>query len=330
MEGRHDAGDAPGAATAAPAGGRAPGPTAGAAPAPASAPAPGPGVATRPLVGHLLRRCHQVHNVLWAQEVGGVLTSPQFSVLSALAGAEEGLDQHALGALAGLDRSTTAGVVRRLQAQGWLRRDRDPRDGRRQVITITTASRVALSGLAGAVGRVQERFLAPLTAAERGWFTDRLALLADPTRADPDRRPGHLVRRAQQRHAALWAEELGGVLTGPQFAVLDVLRRDGAQGQGPLAEASAVDRSSASDVLARLEARGWTRRTPDPADRRTRRVALTPAGEDLLREVGPGVLRVQRRILEPVDAADRDRLEGLLATVSEGVRVTLAHGTGGQ
>jgi DNA-binding MarR family transcriptional regulator len=281
-------------------------------------------------VGHLLRRCHQVHNVLWTEEVGATLTPSQYSLLVTLTAADDGLDQNTIGVRAGLDRSTTAGIVRRLREQGWIRQARDPRDGRRQVITLTAPSGAALAGLASPVARVQSRFLEPLARAERDWFGARLALVADAGPSGGDRRPGHLIRLAQQRHTVLWSEELGGQLTGPQFAVLDVLRRTGEMTQGALAGASAVDRSSASDVLARLEARGWTERTADPFDRRTRRVALTTAGQELLASVRRSVQRVQERILAPVPEGERGRLVTLLGLVSEGVRSPLAPGTGPQ
>lgn len=287
---------------------------------------PGPGA----LVGHLLRRCHQVHNVLWSEEVGGALTPSQYSLLGSLAVAGTGLDQNTIGTRAGLDRSTTAGIVRRLKDQGWLRQDRDPRDGRRQVITLAAPSGAALAGLAPHVARVQSRFLEPLDPAERDWFVAHLAQVAAVDPAGPDRRPGHLIRLAQQRHSVLWSEELGGLLTGPQFAVLDVLRQAGGMGQGALAEASAVDRSSASDVLGRLEERGWTERSPDPLDRRTRRVALTPAGRELLDRVHRPVRRVQERILAPVPEEDRSRLVDLLGAVAGAAPTSLAPGTGPQ
>lgn len=274
------------------------------------------------LVGHVLRRCHQVHHAVWTEEVGDVLTSPQYSVLHSLSTArEEGrgpLDQNALGQLAGLDRSTVAGVVARLEAQGWLRRERDHRDARRRVVELPTPSILALGGLAPAVRSVQERMLAAVPATERDWFRDRLALLAPATVAASDHRPGHLIRLAQQRHTALWAEELGAALTGPQFAVLRVLATAGPLAQAAVAELAALDRSSASEVLSRLEVRGWIQRRPGAGDRRSRTVSLAEDGLAFMESVEAGVERVQHRILEPVPPRDRDRLVELLAVVARG------------
>lgn len=274
------------------------------------------------LIGHVLRRCHQLHHAVWAEEVGGILTSPQYSVVHSVAAAQaQGgrlLDQQAVGLAAGLDRSTVAGVIRRLEQQGWLRRERDPRDARRQVIGLPAPSGMALLGLAPAVLAVQERILARVPAGAREWLIDTTAHLAPTAAAAQDRRPGHLIRLAQQRHTALWTEELGVLLTGPQFAVLRVLAAEGSSHQSVVAERAALDRSSASEVLRRLEARGWTGRRPEPGDRRVRLVSLTDAGRGVLDSVAGGVERIQQRILEPVPPADRRRLVEVLAVVAQG------------
>ncbi|MEW1979821.1 MarR family transcriptional regulator [Citricoccus sp. NPDC079358] len=297
------------------------------------------------LVGHQLRRCHQVHHALWADAVGGLLTSPQYSVLFTVAAAEEPLDQLSVGRAAGLDRTTVAGVIRRLEGQGWLRRERDPTDARRHVITLPVPAAVALEGLTPAVRTVQERLMAPLSAGDRDWLRGRLVDLAGQPDAagtagapgapgvrptEGDRRPGHLIRLAQQRHTVLWADELGGLITGPQFAVLLALATSGPAGQGTVGGLAALDRSSASDVLRRLEARGWTARSPDPDDRRSRLVSLTAAGRSLVGELWPAVERVQERILEPVSAPERGRVVEVLAAVGSPRPAALAPRCGGQ
>ncbi|WP_313816414.1 MarR family transcriptional regulator [Citricoccus sp.] len=296
------------------------------------------------LVGHQLRRCHQVHNALWADAVGGLLTSPQYSVLFTVAAAGQPLDQLSVGRAAGLDRTTVAGVIRRLEEQGWLRRERDAADGRRHLITLPVPAGVALEGLAPAVRTVQERLMAPLSALDRAWLGGRLVDLSGHhdaagtaggsgtpgVRQAEDRRPGHLIRLAQQRHTVLWADEVGGIITGPQFAVLLALATSGPTGQGTVGGLAALDRSSASDVLRRLEDRGWTARNPDPDDRRSRLVSLTAAGRSLVGELWPAVERVQERILEPVPGSERGRVVEGLAAVGSPHPAALAPRRGGQ
>jgi DNA-binding MarR family transcriptional regulator len=96
--------------------------------------------------GHLLRRALQAMNLLWDEEVSRTITSPQFAALNALY-SEPSLDQRTLGERISLDRSTVAEVVGRLGARNLIRTERDPGDGRRKVITLTTRGRHVLQQL---------------------------------------------------------------------------------------------------------------------------------------------------------------------------------------
>ncbi|MDT7706985.1 MAG: hypothetical protein QOG20_2592 [Pseudonocardiales bacterium] len=58
-------------------------------------------------------------------------------------------------------------------------------------------------------------------------------------------------------------------------------------------------RRTEDQPLDRLEARGPLRRTPDPADRRNRVVALTDAGRDLLGECRACVRALEEELLGP-------------------------------
>src|SRR2546423_4063485 len=66
------------------------------------------------------------------------------------------------------------------------------------------------------------------------------------------------------------------------YVVLATLGRGPASTQSELAAASGRDKTRLIPILDRLEARGLLRRTPDPADRRNRVVALTATGRELL------------------------------------------------
>lgn len=68
-------------------------------------------------------------------------------------------------------------------------------------------------------------------------------------------------------------------------AVLGLLERHGEMRLGRLAELLAVDMSVTSRHVAHTAGRGWVVRSPDPADKRSRIVRLTPAGQVLLDEL---------------------------------------------
>ena len=54
---------------------------------------------------------------------------------------------------------------------------------------------------------------------------------------------------------------------------------------GELAARMGCDPSSTTGIVDRMEAKGLLRRVPDPADRRTKRVEMTPAGKKLRQQL---------------------------------------------
>ena len=126
-------------------------------------------------------------------------------------------------------------------------------------------------------------------------------------------KPGHLIRRSQQIAVAIFMEECADRdITPIQYAVLSVLAARPGIDQSTLAGLAALDRSTLGDVVARLARRGLLRRTPDPQDRRSRVLTLTPAGSRLLSDIEVPVRRAQRRMLAPLGAAERKLLISLL------------------
>ncbi|MGW1911979.1 MarR family winged helix-turn-helix transcriptional regulator [Streptomyces sp. NPDC002076] len=72
---------------------------------------------------------------------------------------------------------------------------------------------------------------------------------------------------------------------GGSAAVLTLLGRHGDMRMSKLAELLAVDMSVTSRHVAHVAARGWIERHPDPADKRSRILRLTPAGLEELHEL---------------------------------------------
>ncbi|KUN81698.1 MarR family winged helix-turn-helix transcriptional regulator [Streptomyces griseoruber] len=68
-------------------------------------------------------------------------------------------------------------------------------------------------------------------------------------------------------------------------AVLTLLGRHGDMRMSNLSELLAVDMSVTSRHVAHLAERGWIDRSPDPADRRSRILHLTPEGRTVLAEL---------------------------------------------
>lgn len=130
---------------------------------------------------------------------------------------------------------------------------------------------------------------------------------------DLSRHPGHLIRRAQQAHSVLWAAEVSTTITSPQFAVLNALLREPGLDQRTLGERAALDRSTLSEIVARLTARDLLTSTRDDGDGRRRRVRLTARGEREVQRLIPRTHRMTARLVSALDVAERDELLRLLA-----------------
>ncbi|WP_030378691.1 MULTISPECIES: MarR family winged helix-turn-helix transcriptional regulator [unclassified Streptomyces] len=128
--------------------------------------------------GHLARRLQQAHYLLWNTMVSEEITSPQFAVLNALV-AEPGLDQRTVGERVGLDRSTIAEVISRLSRRGLLDKVRDPRDGRRFLLDLTEEGVRVHRRLTVRTARMNQVFLAPLTAGEQEQFFALIGKVSD-------------------------------------------------------------------------------------------------------------------------------------------------------
>lgn len=129
--------------------------------------------------------------------------------------------------------------------------------------------------------------------------------------------PGHLIRRLHQTATALFAEECGGELTAVQYAALVAIKAHPRIDATRLSRAIYFDRSTIGDVLDRLETRGWVVRRATRDDRRIKRVTLSSAGRDILRQVQPGIRRVQERLLAPLSSREAAALVRLLAKTAE-------------
>ncbi|MEU4782049.1 MarR family winged helix-turn-helix transcriptional regulator [Micromonospora sp. NPDC023633] len=75
--------------------------------------------------------------------------------------------QAELGRRCRMDRSDVVAAVTELSAEGFVERNADPVDRRRNIVTITSAGTRQLRRLDRALDDVQDELLAPLSAAER-------------------------------------------------------------------------------------------------------------------------------------------------------------------
>jgi DNA-binding MarR family transcriptional regulator len=119
-------------------------------------------------------------------------------------------------------------------------------------------------------------------------MSSRLELSVDVTREVRDTCLCLHVQRAARALARRFDEALRPLgLTNGQFSLLMSLNRPDAPGMGEVAALLAMDRTTLTANLKPLAKRGLMKATVDRADKRSRRLTLTPAGRALLAAAVP-------------------------------------------
>jgi DNA-binding MarR family transcriptional regulator len=101
--------------------------------------------------------------------------------------------------------------------------------------------------------------------------------------------------------------------------VLGLLRDNGALAPSELGQRLIVTRATVTGVVDSLERRGYVRRTPNPADRRSLLVELTPDGRRVVREVRTLIHRNEKSWMSPLSDDDLRAYVELHHRIQEGV-----------
>ena len=128
-----------------------------------------------------------------------------------------------------------------------------------------------------------------------------------------DEQIGFILRQVWQRHATIFAREIGINLTPTQWAALAKLNETGSCSQNQLGRLTAMDVATIKGVIDRLSARGLTETSADPEDGRRLLVSLTRAGQQMAEKATPNALGITRETLAPLDARERETLVSLLS-----------------
>jgi DNA-binding MarR family transcriptional regulator len=125
------------------------------------------------------------------------------------------------------------------------------------------------------------------------------------------------VQRAARALARRFDEALRPLgLTNGQFSLLMSLNRPEPPAMAAVASLLAMDRTTLTAALKPLARRGLVRITKDPADRRSRLMALTPRGMTLLAEAVPVWQQNHREVEELLPDGDPNRLRSNLDVLS--------------
>ena len=129
--------------------------------------------------GYLIRRLHQIHCALFLEECReSGLTPVQYGLLTALTFRGE-LDQGSLAEELGLDRTSTAEVLSRLEKRKLVARKPNPRDRRARLARITPRGRSVTEAAFASMQRAQDRMCAALSPEERDAFLATLTRLIE-------------------------------------------------------------------------------------------------------------------------------------------------------
>ncbi len=128
---------------------------------------------------HLLHRASQVADDSFSgHSQTGDLTARQYVVLTAIA-SREGSSQTAIAEMTGIDRSTLADVVGRLQRRGFVARKRTRQDARAYAVRMTDSGQRLLAIARPIAELVDSQLFSAIAPQKRAEFVKHLRLIAD-------------------------------------------------------------------------------------------------------------------------------------------------------
>ncbi len=129
---------------------------------------------------------------------------------------------------------------------------------------------------------------------------------------------GHLLRRAYQRHVAIFQQTIpDSQLTAAQFVVLCAVRDRQPCSLNEVVRATAIDQATVRGIIERLKARQLIAVSHDPNDRRKVVVTVTDAGLALIDETVPFAKQISEQTFGNLNPAERVAVTYLLRKMSE-------------
>lgn len=133
------------------------------------------GYALAKSASHLLHRAQQLAVDRFA---ASDVTLRQFALLTAIS-ARAGQNQTELVNATGIDRSTLADMIMRMEERGLLARGRSSEDGRAKSVTLTASGRSALNAAMPRARAADDAIMTALPRPSRAAFLETLRLLAE-------------------------------------------------------------------------------------------------------------------------------------------------------
>jgi len=153
---------------------------------------------------HLLHRAEQLAADRFAYLVGDSISLRQFAVLAAIS-EQPGLSQSDLVRATGIDRSTLADMMAKMETRGWVLRTPSTSDGRAYSVLLGQAGGTALSATAQHARAADAAILDLLPRTKRRTFLNtltKLAKLAEIAAAKAEREQKRQAKREARERAA--------------------------------------------------------------------------------------------------------------------------------
>jgi MarR family transcriptional regulator, lower aerobic nicotinate degradation pathway regulator len=146
----------------------------------------------------------------------------------------------------------------------------------------------------------------------RGTGTGETSLKSWPLR----QRPGFLIRRLYQIHVALFQQKCAGLeITPLQYSLLSALAVRKIADQTTLAIDVALDRTTTTGALKRLQSRNFIERAVSLDDRRARTCRLTATGRSLLAKMEASARAAHRDTLASLSRADQKAFVAMMQAI---------------
>lgn len=138
------------------------------------------------------------------------------------------------------------------------------------------------------------------------------------TTYDYTKQVGHLLRRAYQRHVAIFQQIIPDEqLTAAQYVTLCALLEKQPCSLNDVVRATAIDQGTARGVVERLGARKLIMVKPDEIDKRKVLISLTGQGERLVKKMQTYGQEISDITMSSLNPAERVALIYLLSKISE-------------
>ncbi len=158
-------------------------------------------LATSP--SHLLHRAEQLAADRFTQLVGDSVTLRQFAVLAAIA-ESPGLSQSDLVRATGVDRSTMADMMNRMETRGWITRVASTLDARARSVRLASSGVTLLAAATHHARAADAAILDALPKTKRRAFLNtltKLAKISDEAAAKADREERKKAKRTRKERA---------------------------------------------------------------------------------------------------------------------------------